>query len=152
MSKGYTERLRYTRKLLEKEKEEFRRKGIRIELHIAMLGTIFEEKVFPILIQKIKDNLRREGRILLAEAKANAPVKTGNLRDNIEFNTTPLGAEIHCDITYAGYQEFGTVYIRPKHFMTTAWLRFLERIQYSEWTILMDEINKFRSFAGTWKG
>jgi len=58
-------------------------------------------------------------------AKENAPFKTGTLRDSIirseklyieENMSVIIGTNVH----YARYQEFGTVYIPAKFFLTRA--------------------------------
>ena len=71
------------------------------------------------------------GELVVRRAKALAPVRTGRLRASIEAmiaqNRTAQGrfasgfnAVISTDVDYAGYQEFGTRFIRPRRFMRGA--------------------------------
>jgi len=69
---------------------------------------------------RILQIFREEGAIIRDDAKANAPVKTGKLRDLIMMRETPTGVEVVEAAPYAVYQEFGTKFIQPRHFLTTA--------------------------------
>lgn len=59
---------------------------------------------------------------IAADAKKNAPKKTGFLRKNIKAVAGERGktASIVSLAPYSAYQEYGTVHIAPKFFMTRA--------------------------------
>lgn len=60
-----------------------------------------------------------------AQAKANAPVRTGRLRNEIRAEATQdangVRITLRGDAPYTVYQERGTRYIQPKYFLANAW-------------------------------
>ena len=71
--------------------------------------------------RKIQAALRAGGLIIMNDAKARAPVLTGNLRRSITVQDGPGPQEVNIgtDVEYAPFQEFGTSrmgarpYLRP---------------------------------------
>lgn len=72
------------------------------------------------LKERIIQIFREEGLLIKTDAQANAPVKTGKMRDLIIMRETPTGVEIVGCAPYTGYVELGTKYIDPRLFLTTA--------------------------------
>jgi len=68
------------------------------------------------------DKLDETGELVSSEAKNNAPVKTGKLRDSISYVTdkTSKTVSIGTDVEYAPIQELGSKYIIPKFFLSRA--------------------------------
>lgn len=62
--------------------------------------------------QKIENEVGKNSKLIQAQAKALAPVVTGNLRNNIttqtEWNGDVCVGKISCDVEYGPYVEFGT--------------------------------------------
>lgn len=60
--------------------------------------------------QFVKDETEAAGRMIEADAKRNAPVDLGKLRQSINYQSTNnrFGASIYANVPYAAYQEFGT--------------------------------------------
>ena len=58
-----------------------------------------------------------------ADAKRNAPVKTGTLRRSITSRVEEGGklGKVGTNLPYAPYQEYGTIYIEGKHYMENAY-------------------------------
>lgn len=56
------------------------------------------------------------------EAQANAPVRTGALRDSIEASSVATGkeAEVQVGAPYGGYVEYGTRYMAAEPFLGPA--------------------------------
>ena len=74
----------------------------------------------PELKMRIKNVLMLGAVNIAKNARANAPVKTGDLQKNIVAEPTIDGAKVTLGIFYGPYQEFGTKYIKPKLFLTNA--------------------------------
>lgn len=78
---------------------------------------------------KITKALAKSGMIVAADAKAKAPVKTGQLRDSINVKISGKSAEIGTNVEYAIYQEFGTRYIKAHPYLIPALKENTDRIQ-----------------------
>ncbi len=69
--------------------------------------------------EEIKKDVQAAGLVAETAAAEAAPVDTGRLRQNIkklEINEG-YGADIGTNVEYAKFQEYGTRYIKGKHFM-----------------------------------
>lgn len=62
------------------------------------------------LREKSKQDVERWGRGVEAQAKANAPVDLGKLRQSISYEPTNggMGAKVSVNVAYAAFIEFGT--------------------------------------------
>jgi len=81
---------------------------------------VFEAKLKAMpknIRNRVRWQLKRAADVIAAEARKNAPRKTGALRDSIRTRSAPytrgrvtndLMWEVHVNIEYAGYVEFGT--------------------------------------------
>lgn len=60
------------------------------------------------------------------DAKRNAPVDTGRLRESITASVDGAGTGVEglvvAEVPYAGYQEFGTIHNEPQSFLRKALL------------------------------
>jgi HK97 gp10 family phage protein len=64
---------------------------------------------------------RQAGAIVAAEAQGRAPRRTGTLAGSIRVaDVGPRSAGVTAGVRYAGFQEFGTRYVTPKYFLTSA--------------------------------
>lgn len=57
---------------------------------------------------------------IVEEAKVNAPVKTGNLRDSIHYDVDGETVKVGSDVPYAAYVEFGTFKMEPQPYLRPA--------------------------------
>jgi HK97 gp10 family phage protein len=95
---------------------------------------------------KIRTALRAGGLVIMNDAKARAPVLTGNLRRSITMEDGPGEFEINIgtDVVYAPFQEFGTSrmaarpYLRPAFDENTAQVE--REIAEALWDLLEDVI------------
>lgn len=75
---------------------------------------------------KVNDQLVRTGQRIMQRAKQLAPVRTGALRDSIDYTITRTGRartlHIEVGMYYGIFQEFGTRNIRPHPFVRPALL------------------------------
>jgi len=110
---------------------------IDMKIHMAGIPALKEKlaNLDATMQHKIVEAMKFEGEGMKNIARARCPVKTGFLRDsiyvrvdevmhqilmNLEFGILRLGATA----PYAIYQELGTRYISPRHFLKNAvWLR-----------------------------
>lgn len=81
----------------------------------------------------LEEAVELEAAAIVADAKERAPVKTGALRDSLEYvKLGPLEAEIHDGVSYGIIQEFGGGHVPPHPFLTPAMdaaeARFGERV------------------------
>jgi HK97 gp10 family phage protein len=71
--------------------------------------------------QKLGDALQTLADEIVAEAKANAPVDTGALRDSLEATITgELEIEVHDGVSYGIFQEYGWKNGPAQPFLTPA--------------------------------
>ena len=78
------------------------------------------EKVDSSLKRKINDKLAEIGNLIRERARQLAPVKTGRLRASIYSQISDWTLTIGVKAPYARYLEFGTRWIRPRHFLLRA--------------------------------
>jgi HK97 gp10 family phage protein len=82
------------------------------------------------LLQEIATALQDAASTIVNDAQANAPVKTGNLRDNIQISeTSDTGITILSNADYSGFVEFGTRYMDAQPFFQPAFDRGVVEIQ-----------------------
>lgn len=64
----------------------------------------------PEMERFVADETEAAGRMIEADAKRNAPVDLGKLRQSINYQKgdTPYSANVFVNVPYAAYQEFGT--------------------------------------------
>ena len=83
--------------------------------------------------QKVLKDARIWTKRMSRAAKANAPVRTGRLRDSIRANTFNRNKRVIASLSahthYAAFQELGTQNWAARHFLRRAWRRFLPRWQ-----------------------
>ena len=78
------------------------------------------EKVDSSLKRKINDKLAEIGNLIRERARQLAPVKTGRLRASIYSQISDWTLTVGAKAPYACYLEFGTRWIRPRHFLLRA--------------------------------
>jgi len=78
------------------------------------------EKVDSSLKRKINDKLAEIGNLIRERARQLAPVKTGRLRASIYSQISDWILTVGAKAPYARYLEFGTRWIRPRHFLLRA--------------------------------
>lgn len=88
-------------------------------------------KVISTIDKDINDKLILAGEVISSAAKKNAPVKTGNLRDSInyEVNEQDKSVTIGTNVSYAPYIELGTKNIKPTFFLTRALAENINKIK-----------------------
>jgi len=66
--------------------------------------------------------LKKAAKTAVNNAKRNAPVDTGKLRDNIGYDTDPMQkrVEVFSNAEYSGYVEFGTRFQNAQPYFTPA--------------------------------
>lgn len=76
--------------------------------------------------------IREETKIMAQEQAADAAVRTGFMRDNIEARDIPDGAESESKAGYSGFVEYGTRKMRAQPFfrpsMTHRWIIIQKRV------------------------
>ena len=92
-------------------------------IKVDNLSRVIEEfKRAPAVVnEKLQSGVKEAGKTILSIEKKEAPVKTGNLRRNIQFSYSPISAMIWPQSGYAVFIEEGTGlygprkdFIRPK--------------------------------------
>lgn len=79
---------------------------------------------------KVKDIIQTRGLYIQRDAKRDAPLQYGRLRNSI----TPVAEDnrftsvVYSDVEYAPFQEFGTVKMGAQPFMMPAFERHSERV------------------------
>lgn len=79
--------------------------------------------------RQIYHQLHRLGSLIKNLAKQLAPVRTGRLRSSIYSKVKDWILIVGARVPYACYVEFGTRYIRPRHFLTRAIETYLPQLQ-----------------------
>ena len=72
------------------------------------------------LKRKVNDELRKIGSLISERAKNLAPIRTGRLRSSIFSRVEDWTLKVGANAPYARYVEFGTRWIKPRHFMLRA--------------------------------
>jgi HK97 gp10 family phage protein len=100
--------------------------SVDMEMHIDGLPELREK------LNRLDDGMKRnvhqamlfEAEAMKNTARARCPVRTGRLRDSIYAKVRDWILQLGATAPYAIYQELGTRYIRPRHFLKNAvWLR-----------------------------
>jgi HK97 gp10 family phage protein len=90
--------------------------------HFTWRGAQVESHVNEATRKGLDDTMKA----CVEQAKRNAPVLTGALRDDIDFEPAKesgsriIGRWGNWDIPYAVFQEYGTIYIAPRYYLTRA--------------------------------
>ena len=87
------------------------------------------EKLDSELKRKISEKLAEIGSLIEQRARELAPVKTGRLRASIYSQLIDWTLNIGAKAPYARYVEFGTRWIRPRHFLLNAIRENLAKIE-----------------------
>ena len=87
---------------------------IMYEFKIAVDNT---DLVLAAADHQIKVALESIGAHAQEDVAQRAPVDTGRLKNSIKHKTGDRYVDIYTNVEYAGYQEFGTSKIPPKHYM-----------------------------------
>lgn len=77
-------------------------------------------RAIPVRLGRTADANAKAGRLVVAEARRRAPVRTGRLRNSIRAKVTAAEVVVGSDVPYAVYQDQGTRYIRPTYFLSGA--------------------------------
>lgn len=67
--------------------------------------------------EQIQKGLEDVGKMLKSEIQSAAPVKTGTLRDSVDYEVEPRLLRIGSDVHYAPFVELGTIYMKANPFM-----------------------------------
>lgn len=102
-----------------------------VDTLVAGLNTYLDEE--------LPKRLLTVGESIASEARANAPVKTGQLRASISAVVSGNSVEITCEVPYGKYQELGTRYIEGEHFLEDALDNNLEQIR----TVIEETIQEY---------
>ena len=87
------------------------------------------EKLDLNLKGKVSERLAEIGNLIEERAKQLAPVRTGRLRASIYSRLVDWILTIGAKAPYARYIEFGTRWIRPRHFLLGAIQENLSKIE-----------------------
>ncbi len=72
------------------------------------------------LKRKVSEKLAEIGVLIREKARELAPVRTGRLRGSIYSQLADWILKVGAKVPYARYVEFGTRWIRPRHFLLNA--------------------------------
>lgn len=90
----------------------------------------FEKKLKEFAESQASLFLDKVSQEITTQAKAISPVKTGRLRDSINwFKRSKLHNKIGSDVHYAKYVELGTRYMAPRAFLRKSARRILGRFR-----------------------
>jgi len=95
--------------------------NVSIKLDDSKVRKMLKEMT-PAIRKAIERFLIKAGAVIKSSAKANAPVKTGRLRDSISSNVDKVRNEVIIgpNVEYGVYQEFGTKYMKAQPYMRPA--------------------------------
>jgi HK97 gp10 family phage protein len=87
-----------------------------------MAFRLVQDNLRAAVLKMVRPSMDALGSAIVEKARELAPIDTGQLRDSIGFtyrqNTGEL--QIHCDVFYCLYQEFGTKHIPAHPFLRPA--------------------------------
>jgi HK97 gp10 family phage protein len=108
----------------------------------------FGNTVKSFVDNKIDAKMRQTGELIVARARALAPVDTGYLRSTIgyTYRQSDKTLMIHVDASYGLFQEFGTRFIKPHPYIRPA-MNSVGRV----WGVSM-EMNFAAPGSGIWQG
>lgn len=91
----------------------------------------FIKAQFNAIEDKMKERLQLVGELVASSARKNAPVKTGTLKNSIDFevNEEEKKVIIGTNVEYAPFVELGTKYIQPRFFLTQAYNENIPKIK-----------------------
>jgi len=78
------------------------------------------ERLDSSLKRKVSEKLAKIGNLIKERARQLAPVRTGRLRASIYSQLVNWTLTMGASAPYARYLEFGTRWIRPRHFLLNA--------------------------------
>lgn len=109
-----------------------------MEIHIDGLNEVMQEieALTTERAEKIARGVAKAGEEVCGEAKANAPVDTGRLRDSITAKAEGNTAIIGTNVEYAMYQELGTYKMHAQPYLVPALLNKAEKARQ----IIEDEL------------
>lgn len=84
------------------------------------------EEVSLAMRQAVRSALRRIGERAVGHATDIVPVRTGNLRSSIAYDSDDRQVIIGSDVTYAMYVEEGTSRMRPRPYLRPAIVNHLD--------------------------
>jgi len=86
---------------------------------------------FTAIEEKMKERLQLVGDLVASSARKNAPVKTGTLKNSIDFEVDEAEKKvtIGTNVTYAPFIEWGTKFITPVFFLTQAYNENIPKIR-----------------------
>ena len=96
-----------------------------------MTNKWYGKQVLDKINQSINDKLQLSGELVKGSAQKNAPVKTGTLRNSIDFevNKEEKSVRIGTNVEYAPWIELGTGFIKPRWFLTRALNENIQKIK-----------------------
>jgi len=105
--------------------------AVNLKLEVAGAGELRTklQKLDSELKMKIREKLAEVGALIRERARELAPVRTGMLKAGIYSQLTDWTLKIGAKAPYARYVEFGTRWIRPRHFLLNAIEENLIRIE-----------------------
>jgi HK97 gp10 family phage protein len=123
------------------------------DVNLEYLHSIIGE--FPAYLEKyLWKRMLLVAQSIVEEAKSNAPVSTektkphsghGMLRASIVAVVEMDGIAIRCEVPYAKFQEFGTKYILPKMFMSSAMQNHYEEIRQTVVDVIREYFEKVQT-------
>jgi len=96
--------------------------SVDMEMHIDKLPDLREKlnRLDEGMKRNVHDAMAFEAEAMKNVARARCPVRTGRLRDSIYAKVQDWILQLGATAPYAIYQELGTRYIRPRHFLKSA--------------------------------
>ena len=81
---------------------------------------------------RVNQTANSVGKDMVRDARKNAPEKTGRLKRELRYQVRDVGPVVELrlvgDAPYTKFQEFGTIHIPAKYFMTNSFMQHAPRI------------------------
>ena len=81
---------------------------------------------------RVNQTANSVGKDMVRDARKNAPEKTGDLKRELRYQVRDIGPGVELrligDEPYTKFQEFGTIFIPAKYFMTNSFMQHAPRI------------------------
>jgi len=96
--------------------------SVKMEIHVTGLPELREKlaKLRDIMKGQVHDAMVFEAEAMKSTAQQLAPIRTGYLMSTIFGRVEDWVLKLGATAPYAVYQEFGTRYIRARHFLSNA--------------------------------
>ena len=96
--------------------------SVEMEIHVEGLPELREKlnRLDDGMKRHVQGAMRFEAEVMKNTARARCPVRTGRLRDSIFAKVENWIIKLGAMAPYAVYQEFGTRYIQPRRFLSSA--------------------------------